>query len=219
LLENLLMRKIEIVENSLIAPGIFSLIFDRKFDFIPGQVIKLTSDASIPPRMYSIASGMDEPIVRIIYDLKPEGLLTNALKTLKKGDSIEVSEPFGNFICKSASAWWIAIGTGIAPFYSMFRSGSCEDITLLHGARQKEFFLFSEELAASLVNNYIPCCSGDKMPNTFNGRVTDYIKSLVELPAGATYYLCGSAEMVVEMRDLLISKGVRFDAIVAEIYF
>lgn len=219
MLENLLMRKIEIVENSLIAPGIFSLIFDRKFDFIPGQVIKLTSDASIPPRMYSIASGLDEPIVRIIYDLKPEGLLTNALKTLKMGDFIEVSEPFGNFICKPASAWWIATGTGIAPFYSMFRSGRSKGITLLHGARQEELFLFSQEFTAGLGNNYIPCCSGDKMPDTFNGRITDYIKKTEVLPPDTIYYLCGSAEMVVEVRDLLISKGVKFDAIVAEIYF
>jgi ferredoxin--NADP+ reductase len=33
------------------------------------------------------------------------------------------------------------------------------------------------------------------------------------------YYLCGSAEMVVESREILISKGIPFNNIVAEIYF
>ena len=33
------------------------------------------------------------------------------------------------------------------------------------------------------------------------------------------YYLCGSAEMVVEIRDILIEKGIPFDRIISEIYF
>jgi NAD(P)H-flavin reductase len=40
-----------------------------------------------------------------------------------------------------------------------------------------------------------------------------------ELPAGHRYLLCGSARMVVEVRDLLIARGVPFEDIVAEIYF
>jgi len=33
------------------------------------------------------------------------------------------------------------------------------------------------------------------------------------------YYLCGKALMVVEVRDLLIEKGVRYENMLAEIYF
>lgn len=33
------------------------------------------------------------------------------------------------------------------------------------------------------------------------------------------YYLCGSADMVVEARDILISKGIPFGNIISEIYF
>jgi ferredoxin--NADP+ reductase len=33
------------------------------------------------------------------------------------------------------------------------------------------------------------------------------------------YYLCGKALMVVEVRDLLIEKGVDYANIIAEIYF
>ncbi len=36
---------------------------------------------------------------------------------------------------------------------------------------------------------------------------------------GLKYYLCGSAEMVVDTRDILIRKGVPFDQIISEIYF
>ena len=33
------------------------------------------------------------------------------------------------------------------------------------------------------------------------------------------YYLCGSADMVVEVRDILIGKGIPFGHIISEIYF
>jgi len=33
------------------------------------------------------------------------------------------------------------------------------------------------------------------------------------------YYICGSADMVVEARDILISKGIPFGSIISEIYF
>jgi ferredoxin--NADP+ reductase len=33
------------------------------------------------------------------------------------------------------------------------------------------------------------------------------------------YYLCGKALMVVEVRDLLISRGIPFENILSEIYF
>jgi len=42
---------------------------------------------------------------------------------------------------------------------------------------------------------------------------------LDDLPEDQKYYLCGSAEMVVECREILISKGIAFSNIVAEIYF
>jgi ferredoxin--NADP+ reductase len=33
------------------------------------------------------------------------------------------------------------------------------------------------------------------------------------------YFICGQALMVVEIRDLLIQKGIPFENIMAEIYF
>jgi ferredoxin--NADP+ reductase len=39
------------------------------------------------------------------------------------------------------------------------------------------------------------------------------------LPLNYKYYLCGSAEMVVDVRDILIAKGIPYEQIFAEIYF
>lgn len=58
-----------------------------------------------------------------------------------------------------------------------------------------------------------------KITGAFTGRVVDYLNSLPRLPAEPLYYLCGSSEMVVEARDILIKRGVPFRKIVGEIYF
>jgi ferredoxin--NADP+ reductase len=213
------MEKVKIKENKEIVPGIYALTFKRFFDFIPGQVIKLTTELEIAPRMYSIASALHDTNIRIVYDIKPFGELTNILKDKSRGDDLLVSMPFGQFICTEDDAWWIATGTGIAPFYSMFASGKSAKNTLIHGVRNPEHFIFKDDFTQSLSSRYIRCCSGSQADNLFLGRVTDYLKELSALPSNKKFYLCGSAEMVVEVRDILISRGVAYGDIFSEIYF
>lgn len=213
------MKTVSIIQNKEIAPGIYSISFRKFFDFIPGQVVKITTHAAIEPRLYSIASGANEENIQLVYDVKPEGELTNVLKNLQSGGQLLVSQPFGQFICSDDNAWWIATGTGIAPFYSMMRSGRVQNITLIHGVRNFQHFLFQDEFSESLQANYKRCCSGSRIDGVFFGRVTEFIRNLEKLPLNTNFYLCGSAEMVVAVRDLLIEKGADYGRIFSEIYF
>jgi NAD(P)H-flavin reductase len=77
---------------------------------------------------------------------------------------------------------------------------------------------FEDELEIELNDNYARCCSGESSGNTFRGRVTEYLINTENLP-DVKYYICGQASMVVEVRDLLIKKGIKFENIMAEIYF
>jgi ferredoxin--NADP+ reductase len=101
----------------------------------------------------------------------------------------------------------------------MLDAGLHENKILMHGVREPENFYFRDVFEKELKRNYIRCCSGVRTEKFFHGRVTGYIEQLLLLPSDLRYYLCGSAEMVVDTRDLLISRGVAFDNIVAEIYF
>ena len=207
-----------IVENKMIAPHAYLLIFRRNFSFTAGQVVGLGIKREIEPRIYSIASGENDDLVEIIYTEKPSGKLTPMLSLLRSGDSILVSEPFGNYTDCSNSPIWIATGTGIAPFISMLKSGKGKQATLIHGVRTPDYFYFTDYLRKTLGDNYIQCCSGCDESNFFKGRVTHYLEGQTLNP-NKKYYLCGVAEMVVDTRDLLISKDIPFNNIVAEIYF
>lgn len=207
-----------ITGNIELSPDVHLISFERKYDFIPGQVIKIGLDLNIPPRIYSICSGNKDPEISVLFNVKKDGLLTPHLAALIPGEKILASEPYGSFKGTVDPAWWIAAGTGIAPFYCMFRSGLEKNKTLIHGVSYLNQLYFEDELEEAFAEKYIRCCSRESSCDTFRGRVTDYLSRLNTLP-GITYYICGKSLMVVEVRDLLISKGVPFERIIAEIYF
>lgn len=204
--------------NEEISPGVHVISFKRNFDFQPGQVVKIGLSPEMPPRIYSICSGNHEKEVRILFNIKEGGALTPKFASLIPGEKIHVSKPYGSFSDNEKPAWWIASGTGIAPFYSMFRSGLSENKKLVHGVRFLNQFYFEDELEWTLGDNYVRCCSQESSCDTFPGRVTDYLTGLSELP-DVNYFICGSANMVVEVRDLLIGRGIPFTSIFVEIYF
>ncbi|SDC96044.1 ferredoxin--NADP reductase [Williamwhitmania taraxaci] len=209
----------EVISLEKLGPNGYWLTVKRPFDFIPGQVVKLTTSSTIAPRLYSIASGNNEPHLSFLFDLKSEGELTPQLIELKPGETILISPAFGEFICKESSAIWVASGTGIAPYLSMAKSGLSKGKQLIHGVRYHENFFFHDELERLLGERYIKCCSGSTVANMFEGRVTEYLQKATNLPLDRKYYLCGNPEMVVDTREVLLARGVAYENILAEIYF
>ena len=202
-----------------IAQNVFVLSFARDFEFRAGQVVAIDLTPDGQPRLYSIASGEKDDFIEILFDEKPDGKLTPKLSALHPGDTIYVSEPFGNFICNDESAWWIASGTGVAPFVYMVRSGQEIGKILIHGGRYDENFYFSEVLEKKLSGNYIRCASQQADTAHYIGRLTRWLTGQSFLPTNIKYYLCGSPEMVVEVRDILISRQIPFGQIISETYF
>jgi len=212
-------RPVKLTYNEELSTGIFLFGFNRDFQFKAGQVIGIAMEENGPRRLYSICSGEEEEEIRILYKVVDEGYLSPQLSDLDTGDTIWITVPGGEFTGDKDPAVWIATGTGIAPFYSMFRSGLAEQKKLILGNRYLEQFHFFDEFASLLGENYIRCCTGESDPEVYSGRVTQFLQDEAELDPNIMYYLCGGAEMVVETRDILISKGIPFDRIVSEIYF
>lgn len=210
---------VKLTGNEEISPGVHVISWKRNCDFLPGQVVKIAMGEHDQPRIYSVCSGNHETEIRVLFNIKEEGELTPKLSACIPGETIWASKVYGGFIGNEKPAWWIATGTGVAPFYSMFRSGLGKGKTLIHGARFLTQFYFEDELEWGLGNKYIRCCSQEQSCDVFPGRVTDYLKQVEKLPANYQYFLCGKALMVVEVRDLLIEKGIPYENIIAEIYF
>jgi len=215
----LALQEVVITQNQEISPEVHLISWKRTQDFVPGQVVKIALDPAVPPRIYSVCSGNDDPEISVLFNIKEDGVLTPPLSAVIPGMKIWATKPYGSFKDGKKPAWWIATGTGIAPFYSMFRSGNSENKTLIHGVRHLNQFYFEDELEWAMGERYVRCCSQEQSCNVFPGRVTQYLSEINDLPTDINYYLCGKAIMVVEVRDLLISRGVPYENILAEIYF
>lgn len=202
-----------------IAPDVFTVSFPRKEDFRPGQMLALSLNKKEEARLYSIASGNLDKEYRILFNIKSEGFLTPRLAELKVGDKLFCSHPFGSFYGGQGADWWIAAGTGIAPFISMLESDMADSKTLIHGGRDLESFYFSDRFETILKEKYIQCSSSLNVEGIYPGRLTEYLSNFENLPLDINYYICGSSQLVVDVRDILIHKGIPYNQIIAEIYF
>lgn len=211
--------KVAVLKLNRISKSSVVIQLPKYASFKAGQVINITSKRSIPPRMYSIASGEHEEYIEILLKIVPDGELTPLLDELKEQDSLWVSNPFGGFLATNDPACLIATGTGIAPFLSMIRSGYTKNKLLLHGSRDVQDFYYSDYLSNKMESSYIKCYTGSEACTFYKGRVTHYLLNLSLIDTHIKYYLCGSVEMVVEVRQILIDRGVSFKNILSEIYF
>ena len=201
-----------VVDRREVAAAVHLLAFTGGGGFLPGQNVNLALEPSGPARSYSVASGPADPVMEVLFDVVPGGLLTPRLAALRPGDPLYVSEAFGGFVDDERPATWIAAGTGVAPFASLVRSGLAAGKILVHAGRSPEGFYFRELFAARLGPRYFPC-------RTPGGRdCLGWLRDN-ELPPDRRYLLCGSTRMVVAIREQLIARGVPFANILAEIYF
>ena len=202
-----------------ISPGVFILSLPPGATFRPGQVVAVTVDWAIPPRLFSLCNGTGDADWQILFDVKPGGLLSPRLAALRAGDPLLVSAPFGSFACGTQGDWWIAAGTGIAPFRAMLRAGLGADMRLIHGSRTPDRFYFEDEFLPLLGPRYVRCCSGAAGEGLYHGRLTAWLRDIPLPQAPTLFCLCGSPEMVVDVRDILIARGITIASIRSEIYF
>ena len=203
--------RLKVLDNLELLPGVHYLKLDKSFSFIPGQVLNLRVPEMEIPRIYSIASGINEEFTGILFDIKNDGKLTPLMARLY------CSAPFGGFF-PMENSYCIATGTGIAPFLSLLRSGMTK-FNIIQGARSVDYFLFQKEIVQQLNGNYIRCISGSSVDGFYTGRLTKYLKNEADLSTGMNYFLCGSAEMVADTREVLLSRKIPYNNITAEIYF
>ncbi|MCB0406270.1 MAG: hypothetical protein KDD51_15930, partial [Bdellovibrionales bacterium] len=118
---------------------------------------------------------------------------------------------------------FISMGTGVAPFRSMvlsdlFRKNLPLSTLFLAGFRRSQDILFGEELSDLEYLSWVPALSREDQPGVFAGRVTAYLKA-AEIPFELSeFYICGSADLVKEVRAILESKNVAEESIHHEAY-
>lgn len=213
----------------------FELVEPKEITFFAGQTVMLYVALGVN-RAMSIASPPSEKTsITLAHDVSPMGSYSKWALSAKVGDPMEFMGPLGNFVAYKESPRrkvFVATGTGIAPFHSMildlFSSShvSClmSHVSLYWGLRhekdifwQKEF----EELSSSYHNfRFVLTLSRPTAPWAGKrGHVQDHIFENEQNVADADYYLCGSKEMITDMRARLTAAGVPDAQVKFELFY
>ncbi len=202
-------------------------------------MIGLLGDTGKPLlRAYSIASpAWDDELE--FYSIKvPDGPLTSRLQHIKPGDEIILRpKPVGTLVhdalMPGKRLWFLATGTGIAPFASLMREPESyekyDQVVMMHTCRTVAELEYGRRLVASLKDDeligemaqgkllYYPTTTRETSP--FMGRVTDNLASgkvFSDLglpgpldPATDRAMICGSLAFNVDVKAILEGWGLR----------
>jgi ferredoxin--NADP+ reductase len=188
-------------------------------------------------RAYSIASpAWDEELE--FYSIKvPDGPLTSRLQHIQPGDEIILRpKPVGTLVhdalLPGKRIWFLATGTGIAPFASLMREPETyekyEQVIMMHTCRTVDELEYGRQLVESLKDDpLIGELVGDKLryyPTTTReefhhmGRVTDNLSSGkvfadLGLPQMNTdedrAMVCGSLAFNIDVKKILEDFGLK----------
>ncbi len=188
-------------------------------------------------RAYSIASANYEDHLEFLSIKVEGGPLTSHLKNIQVGDSVIVGhKPTGtlvvDYLLPGKRLYMLSTGTGLAPFMSIVRDPEIyekfDEIVLVHGVRQVDELAYhdmlldhlpSHELLGEMITSklrYYPTVTRESFRNT--GRVTDLIESgklFTDLgvppfdPAVDRVMICGSAEMLRDLKGILETRGFK----------
>ena len=197
-------------------------------------MIGLPVDGKPLLRAYSIASPHYEDHLEF-YSIKvQDGPLTSRLQHLSVGDQLMVGpKPVGTLLLDNLlpgrNLWFLATGTGIAPFLSLIRDLAAyeryEHVVLVHGCRDVAELAYGAKMVEDLRSNELLAEFGHKLvyrglttreTSASQGRITDQISDgrlwnitgLPELdPAQDRVMICGSTAMTVDLTDIMLARG------------
>jgi len=210
----------------------FEILKTPEFTFLPGQFVSLKIAEKVF-RAYSLASACAElPSFEICAKLIPGGVGSMYLENLQNGDEITFRGAFGRFLIKNPASdkIFFATGSGIAPikcFVAEFAAGNLSgQHTLVFGLRNESYAPYLpefHELQAKNPNFKFVLCLSRPEPNDqseFSGRITDWAtQEAAEFFTQKDIYLCGSPEMVKDLKRILLTeKNVSAENIFTEAY-
>ena len=214
------MNTYPVLENEHLTEDTFRLRCERPDIAIKsGQCFNIGLPGLGVNREYSIYSSANSPYLDFLIRSVEGGLISLNLQKTKPGDLVEIDGAYGDFcieepIDKETEYLFIATGTGIAPFHSFVETWPDLNYNLVHGVRfEKECYHIKDYEK----NSYVSCISrpSDKSQGM---RVTDYLL-INELPKNVQVYICGNKNMIIDVFELLHSKGIYGNQIKTEVFF
>lgn len=216
--------KVVSINNSI--EGVYTLEFeslDKPFKYFPGQFLHLAIDSDYDgsgqwpdSRCFSMQSNPNEKNIKITYAVK--GKFTQKMeKAIHIGSEIWLKLPYGDLFIKShykEKTVFIAGGTGITPFISLFTHESFKEYTNPHiylGFRSKKYNIYQEKLFYSYNSNI----SLKIFYQNIDGLI-DIKKIFEENGIDKNYFISGPPAMIKTFKKYLVERGVQEEYVLTD---
>ncbi|QYK02145.1 ferredoxin--NADP reductase [Shewanella psychrotolerans] len=202
-------------------------------DFIAGQFIKLSQhiEGKRVARAYSLVNAPSSDFVEVLAINVEGGMLSPNLQALKVGDRIDISTKAAGFMTldelpnQGRHLWLFATGTAVGPFISMMRTAQpwsrFEKVILVYGVRHADDLAYFEELKSfkSLYPGQfelVTSVTREPYEGAINMRIPQgMLSGVIEAQIGvkltaedAQVMICGHPEMIKELNQLLLERGL-----------
>lgn len=213
-------------------------LLKKVFHFEAGEYLTLqqTIGGEKVRRAYSICSGVNEGELSVAVKRVPNGVFsTYATTQLKAGDVLEVMPPMGSFvffydIFGNRDIILFSAGSGVTPMMSIAKTALSKTnikVVFVYGNKSKEEALFFDEIEALRIQypeRFLVHYAFSKQPwgDHYTGRINDRIVNEIFAKYKdfnwGRYYACGPTELVKNLREILLLRGIDKDRIFTELF-
>jgi len=194
------------------------------FSFTPGQGVEIFIDQEEwreeEGRPFTPTSLITDKVLEFTIKRYPEHKsVTDKIHTLKAGDNLLMSDPFGTITYKGPGVF-IAGGAGITPFLSIFRQ------LAVGRTIAKQHLIFSNKTPADVIcerelryyfgNRCHLICTRESAPGYEKTRIDrDYLQKTIS-DKNQYAYVCGPDKFVEEINEIVKDLGFSAESIVFE---
>lgn len=196
---------------------------------LPGSVIW---------RPYSMASANYDEHLEFFSVLIPGGAFSSRLASIQIGDTLLVEKQVYGFLTTSRfnggrHLWMLASGTGVAPFISILHDPAVwqryDEFVLAYSVREARELAYPNELAALAQNEllgagrkplrFVPVVTREntlgllheRLPKLIAGGDLEKTAGLRLSAEDSRVLVCGNPQMLDNVRDALVARGLRQD--------
>ena len=192
-----------------------------------------------------VSAGYDEHL-EFFSILVPGGPFSSRLAAAGTGDTLYVEkQPYGYLTAARFTGgrhlWLLASGTGVAPYLSILRDPDVwqryDERILAYSVSQARELAYREELAALSTDEllgaghpplrFVPVVTREAAPGALHARLPALIADgsleraagLALSPDDSRILVCGNPQMLDDVRDALVARGLRPDRSAAPGHF
>lgn len=216
--------RLPLVEKRQETPDVWTLrlaLGEDAMEYKAGQFIEVGFPGSDLHRAFSISTSPTEPgYVDITVRRLSDGLVSPKLCDAEVGQEFDVKGPFGVFTYATGAfkdLVLVAGGTGIAPFRAFIKlildQGGTERIRVLYSLRSHDDLIYRDELTRWAGSGRIQLIltatreTDASWPHR-RGRFQEEVLDEALKDFDPMCYLCGPKEMLLQMQEWLLKRGL-----------